>query len=130
VGDALTALTLLKFTKVQELKVRENEEDLIERLLAVRPVLEGLLKEIEYTIKSGYGPSSLLKALQEEYGFADLRKVKKKLKYVLDALERIEKGIYRGDFEEVERVLECIAHEASSRSHELVARAGRYYHYE
>ena len=38
------------------------------------------------------------------------------------------RGDYRReDFEELERTLECIAYEASIRSQELVARAGRYW---
>jgi len=127
VGDALTALTLLKFSKMRGLAIDEEEEKLRERVLAVKPVLQNLLSEIKNTIKSRYGPPPLLRALQEEYGYADLRRVEEKLKKVLNALERIWKGSYRGeDFEEIERLLECIAYEASSRSQELVARAGRY----
>jgi len=127
VGDALTALTLLKFSKIQRLTVSEDEEELRRRALAVKPVLQDLLRDIENTIKSGYGPSPLLRALQEEYGYADIRRVREKLRKALNALERIEERSYKEeDFEELEKLLECIAYEASSRSQELVARAGRY----
>ena len=127
VGDALTALTLLKFSKIQGLTVSEDEEELRRRALVVKPVLQDLLRDIENTIKSGYGPSPLLRALQEEYGYADIRRVREKLRKALNALERIEERSYKEeDFEELEKLLECIAYEASSRSQELVARAGRY----
>ena len=127
VGDALTALTLLKFSKIQGLTVSEDEEELRRRALVVKPVLQDLLRDIENTIKSGYGPSPLLRALQEEYGYADIRRVREKLRKALNALERIEGRSYKEeDFEELEKLLECIAYEASSRSQELVARAGRY----
>ncbi len=127
VADALTALTLLKFARIQGLTVDEREEELKKRVLVVKPVLQSLLKEIKYTMKSGRGPPPLLRAIQEEYGYANLRKVEEKLKKVLDALERVGRGNYeKKDFEEIERILECIAYEASSRSQELVARAGRY----
>lgn len=127
VGDALTALTLLKFAKIRGLKVDEDEEKLRKKVLTVKPILQSLLKEIEYTIKSSYGPPPLIKVLQDEYGYADLKKIEKKLREALDALERIGKGEYKEeDFEEIERILECIAYEASSRSQELIARAGRY----
>ena len=49
------------------------------------------------------------------------------MRKALNALERIEGGSYKEeDFEELEKLLECIAYEASSRSQELVARARRY----
>jgi len=127
VGDVLTALTLLKFAKIKGLTISEDEEELRKRIIAVKPVLWDLLKEIENTIKSGYGPPPLVRALQEEYGYADLKKVQEKIRNAIDALERIGRGDYReDDFEELERLLECIAYEASSRSQELIARAGRY----
>ena len=126
-GDALTALTLLKFTKIKGLKMNENEEELRKRILVVKPVLLSLMRDIENTIKTGYGPSPLISALQEEYGYADLKRIEKKLKAALDALERIGRGKYKiEDFEELEKILECIANEASLRSQRLVARAGRY----
>jgi len=127
VGDVLTALTLLKFAKIKGLTVDEDEEKLRKRILAVKPVLQNLLREIESTIKSGYGPPPLIRALQEEYGYADLKKVREKLRNAINALERMDRGDYREeDFEELERLLECIAYEASSRSRELIAKAGRY----
>jgi len=127
VGDVLTALTLLKFAKIKELIISEDEEELRKRVIAVEPILQELLKEIENTIKSGYRPPLLVRALQEEYGCTDLRKVQEKIRNAIDALERIGRGDYReDDFEELERLLECIAYEASSRSQELIARAGRY----
>ncbi|RLF17496.1 MAG: hypothetical protein DRZ82_09765, partial [Thermoprotei archaeon] len=54
VGDVLTALTLLKFAKIKGLTISEDEEELRKRIIAVKPVLWDLLKEIENTIKSGY----------------------------------------------------------------------------
>ena len=126
IGDALTALTLLKF-KMRGLRVDENEKDLKKRILKVRTVINNLLKEIEFILKSGYGPSPLLKAVQEEYGYADLKRVKEKLRKVLEILKHIEEGNYNEeDFEEIERMLECIAYEASTLSEELITRTGRY----
>ena len=63
VGDALTALTLLKFKRLK-ITVSENEGELRRRVLEVKSVLQNLLKEIQWSIKSGHGPSPLLKAIQ------------------------------------------------------------------
>jgi len=125
VGDALIALTLLKLSKLQGLAVEESEEELRRRVLAVRPVLHSLLREAKAA--AGYGYSSpLLKALQREYGYADPNRVSERLRRALEALERVGKGEYRKeDFEELERILECVAYEASQRSQELVAMASR-----
>ncbi|MDL1957587.1 MAG: hypothetical protein LWW95_11185 [Candidatus Desulfofervidus auxilii] len=126
IGDALTALTLLKF-KMRGLRVDENEKDLKERILKVRIIINNLLKEIKFILKSGYGPSPLLKAVQEEYGYANLKRVEKRLGKILEILKHIEKGNYsEEDFEEIERMLECIAYEASTLSEELITQTGRY----
>ncbi len=126
VEGALTVLTLLKFKRLK-ITVSEDEGELRRRVLEVRSVLQNLLKEIQWSIKSGHVLSPLIKALQKEYGYADLRRVKEKLESALSALKRISSGEYRdSDFEELERALECIAYEASSRSQELITRAGRY----
>jgi len=86
---------------------------------------------MEYVLKTGFGTSPFIEAVQEEYEESDLKKVKIKIENVLNALKHLEEGKYqRKDFEEIERVLEGLANRAASRSSDLIARAGRYSRHE
>lgn len=127
VGDALTALTLLKLDIKKKLTFEEDKEKLKKYILAVKPILSNLLREVDKGIKLNSEFSPLVKALQEEYGYADLKKIRRKLKDALNVLKQIERENYKEEeLEDLERILECIANEASSRSYELLARANPY----
>jgi len=120
-GEALTALTLLKLTRAHE--ITADEAQLRKRILSVKPVLQNLLTETEHAIKTGYAPPPLVRALQEEYGYADLRRVREKLKQILNTIDRIANGSQEeDDIKELERALECIANMAASRTQELIAK--------
>mgnify|MGYP000035211070 CR=1 FL=1 len=127
VGEALTALTLLKFIKIEGLNIEVNEADLKRKVVSVETILEALLEEVKYVSKAGLSPTPLVEAIQEEYGYSDLKRIKTKIEDVLKALEHLNKGTYlKRDFEEIERFLEGLANKAASRSSDLIWRAGRY----
>ena len=124
VGSALTALTLLKFLVFMGLKVDEDVEDLRRSVLEIEPVLRGLLDDAKRIVKIRGSPPPLLRAIQDEYGYADMKRIIDRLDNAIAVLERIKKGEYRReDFEELERILECIAEEALKTSRELISRA-------
>jgi len=127
IGEVLTALILLKLSKLQGLKEYQDEISLRKKISEVKPLLERLLSDIEYIKQGIYSTTPIIEGLQEEYGFTDLSRIENKIREIMDAISRIENGIYkREDFEEVRRLLECIATTAASRTRELITRARRY----
>lgn len=124
IGDSLLALSLLKFISIDKIPIENEESDLKRRIMEVKPILEVLIKEIDYAILEGYKTTPLVEALQEEYGYTDLSRIKKEIKNVVEAILRINNGEYNeSDFDKIERLLECIANAASTRSYQLISRA-------
>ena len=124
VGDSLLALSLLKFISIDKVSIEEEESDLKKRIMEVKPILEVLLREIDRALSEGYKTTPLVEALQEEYGYTDLSRIKKEVENVIEAILRINDGKYnKSDFSTVERLLECLANAASTRSYQLISRA-------
>ncbi len=126
-GEVLTPLILLKLSKLQGLKEYQGETSLRRKISKAKPLLEKVLSDIEYIKQGIYSITPIIEGLQEEYGFTDLSRIENKIRETIDAISRIENGVYkREDFEEVRRLLECIATTAASRTRELITMAKRY----
>jgi len=126
-GEVLTPLILLKLSKLQGLKEYQDETSLRRKISKAKPLLEKVLSDIEYIKQGIYSITPIIEGLQEEYGFTDLSRIENKIREIIDAISRIENGVYkREDFEEVRRLLECIATTAASRTRELITMAKRY----
>ena len=117
----MIALDLLKFKRLKNISVLENEEELRRKVLEVRGFLEKLRGEVRYLYDNDLGATPLVEALLEEYGFSDLRRVEMEIVRVIESIDRIWEGSYSvDDISKVERLLECLARRASVRSQELM----------